>query len=127
MSVASRADFLAPAKRRYKNIPLPASGLTARIQSLMEGEKEAYESAIYTKGREIARDKFENSRRRLIVLCLVDEDGQRTLSDADLDQLRNLDGADVAHLAEACLIHCGFKDGDLEALVKNSESIHVVG
>ena len=66
-----------------------------------------------------------SSRRRLIVLCLVDEQDQRYLTDADLDQLKAMDGADVAHLAEACLIHCGFKDGDLEALVKNSETVHV--
>ena len=58
-------------------------------------------------------------------MMLVDGDGQRLLSDADVDLLRNLDGADMAHLHNECSAFAGFDRDDIENLVKNSEAVSV--
>lgn len=123
---ASRESLLSPAKRRFKDVLLPVSRKKVRIRSLFEGEKEAYEAEMLDKkGSGLRKDKLLNARRRLIVLCLVDKDGTPILSNADLDALRNLDGADMATLQEECQSHCGFKQGDIEGLVGNSDGVHV--
>jgi hypothetical protein len=120
---ASRADFLAPAKRRIKDVTLPVKGLKLRIRSLFEGEKEAYEAGLLTVKGDVTRDSVKNARRRLIALCLCDENGERILSDADVDSLKNLDGADMAYLQGECQAFAGFQKGDIEGLVGNSESV----
>lgn len=122
---ATREQFLQRAKRRFKKVTLPVSQLTVRIQNLMEFEKEAYETETLSRQGEIRHDKLISARRRLIVLCLVDEDGNPILSEADLEALKDLDGADMAFLQDECTVHCGFKRGDIEGLVKNSESVRV--
>lgn len=125
MTYATREQFLAKARRRFKDVTLPVSGLTVRIRSLMEGEKEAYEAEMLTTKGEVRFNRLVNVRRRLVVLCLVDENGDPILSKEDVDALKDLDGADLAHLQEECAVHCGFKAGDIEALAKNSGSVPV--
>jgi hypothetical protein len=93
---ASRADFLVPAARRIKDVTLPVRGIKLRIRSLFEGEKEAYEALLVTSKGDVTRDTMLNARRRLIALCLCDDKGERILSDADLDSMKALDGADLS-------------------------------
>jgi hypothetical protein len=61
----------------------------------------------------------------LIVLCLCDGNGERLLSDADTNSLKELDSTDTAYLQDEIQQHIGFKEGDIEGLVKNSETVHV--
>lgn len=119
--LSTRTDFLKPATRRYKNVTLPVSGNLCRIRSLMEGEKEAYEAATLSASGGVRKDRLENARRRLIVLCLVDDNGDPLLTAGDLDTLKTLDGADMATLQNEIMEHVGFKPGDIEGLVKNSD------
>jgi hypothetical protein len=122
---ASRDAFLAPAKRRFKDIVLPVSKLKLRIRSLFEGEKEAFEASLMTAKGDVSKNTLIGARRRLVVLCLVDGNGDLILSDADIESMKQLDGADLAHMQDECQTFCGFKEGDIEGLVKNSETVHV--
>lgn len=120
----SREDFLAPANRRYKDVHLPVSGKKCRLQNLMEGEKESYESSMLNqKSGGLRMDRVKRARRELIARCLVKGDGTLLLGPEDVDALLKLDGADMAFLQEECQTHCGFKQGDIEGLVKNSEAV----
>ena len=123
---ADRATFLAPAQRRFKDVWLPVGGHKLRLQSLMEGEKEAYESSMLnSKSGGLRMDRVKRARRELISRCLVKQDGTLLLGTEDVDALMKLDGADMAFLQEECQTFCGFKQGDIEGLVKNSEAAHV--
>jgi hypothetical protein len=119
---ASREMFLKPAQRRFKDVLLPVSGLKLKIRSLNEGEKEAYETGLLTSKGDVTRDTMLNARRRLSALCVCDGNGDRLLSDADVDSLKQLDGADLARLQDECQTFCGFSKGDIEGMVKNSET-----
>lgn len=123
-TLATRAEFLTPAKRRFKNLTLPVSGQAVRIRSLMEGEKEAYEADLLNPKGGVKFDKLRTARRRLVQLCLVDADGNPLLEPSDIDKLTVLDGADLGYLQDECMVHCGFKEGDIEGLVKNSDAVH---
>lgn len=108
---ASRSTFLSGLKRRYASIDLPVSGLTVRYQSLSEAEQSAYEMATWTRnddGTLVRNDEaVGRNRSRLIVLCVVDEGGNRMLTDADLPQVDLLDGADTRALYQVLQEHCG--------------------
>lgn len=121
-ALATREQFLKPAKRRFLDVRLPIAGITVRIRSMFEREKEEYEARLLNSKGDVTRDSMLNARRRLIAYCLCDEDGERLLSDADIESMRDLDGADLAFLQEQCQSFVGFKSGDIEGLVKNSEA-----
>jgi hypothetical protein len=121
---ASRELFLAPAKRRFKDVCLPRTGLKFKIRSLTEGEKEAYEASLLTAKGDVTKTSLTGARRRLVVLCLCGGDGMPILSEADVESMKQLDGADLAYLQDEIQRHIGFKDGDIEGMVKNSETVH---
>lgn len=121
----SREAFLQPARRRFKDVTLPVSEHRVRIRSLMEGEKEAYEAETLNKKGGLRQDRILDARRRLVVLCLVDGNGDLLLTSGDSEALKQLDGADMACLQDECSVHCGFKEGDIEGLVKNSDAVPV--
>lgn len=114
-------------KRRYKTLTLPASGLTVRIQSLTDRELSKYQSEVLASGGRggitYRRSRIEDSGRRLIILCLVDEDGNRICNETHLQMLEEWDGADTNFLNDECSKHCGISREEIEDLVKKSEAI----
>lgn len=119
---ASREAFLAPTPRRYADVTLPAKGVKVRIRSMTELEKQKFDDSLMSKSGGQRRDKLIQGRCLLAQKCLCDGNGDLMLSEADIDQLKSLDAADLTHIYEKCMEHCGFRDGDMEGLVGNSES-----
>jgi hypothetical protein len=122
--IATREELLAPRTRRYKILdPLPISGLVLRAQSLTEAEGTAYERAVYRldkSGKEVVDiGKASTAGLRLLVLCLVDENGNRIFSDADISLLSAWDRADAESAYDQCAAHVGLRKQDIEALAKN--------
>ena len=125
-NLTTRRELLGLTKRRFKTIEIPELNLTFRIQSLTEREKSEYETALLTKtGRGVSRERLTDAARRLMVLCLVDDDDERLLEPADVGTLSQLDAIVAAKIYDECQSHCGFGDDDIEQIVKNSESVSV--
>ncbi len=117
----------ATGKRRFKELTLPISGLRVRIRSLTEREVSRYQSAtIASRGTGLKRSKLEDASRRLIVLCLVDHDGNQLLNDGALAGFDEWDSADSGFLYEESANWCGLSQQDIEGLVGNSEGTAAV-
>ena len=114
----SRKDLLALCRRRVTTVTV--GEMTFRLQNLTEGEKSRYERGVLGKNGIVRED----ARRKLLVLCLVDDDGKPWFSMADLDALGELDGAVLSSLFDAAMAHVGFQSEDIDELVKNSQAIH---
>ena len=126
MTIASREALLKLCERRYSTIDIPERDISIRIQSLSEAEKSQYETCLIAKnGRGIMRERLQDATRRLIALCVVDEEGKRIFSDSDLSAIANLDSYISSRIYDACQEHCGFNKGDIDETVKNSEEISV--
>jgi hypothetical protein len=119
----SRADFLAPDERRFKVVTLPVSGKRFRIRSLTEGEKEAYEASLCNAKGDVTKDAVIGGRRRLIALCLCDGKGDRLLTDADVDEIKIKNSADMEYLQQECQAHIEFESKQVQDIEKNSESV----
>ena len=126
MTIASREALLKLCERRYSTVEIPERDISIRIQSLSEAEKSQYETCLIAKnGRGIMRERLQDATRRLIALCVVDEEGKRIFSDSDLSAIANLDSYISSRIYDACQEHCGFNKGDIDETVKNSEEISV--
>lgn len=123
--LATREQLLSATtgKRRHEKVTLPISKLRVRIRSLTERELSAYQSATLGTGGGVKKSKLEDASRRLIVLCVVDDEGNQVFQNADVGALANWDAADSGYLYDECAKHCGINRQDIEDLVKNSESI----
>jgi hypothetical protein len=126
MKIASRDALIQLCQRRYAEIELSDVGVVVRIQSLSEKEKSDYETVLISKnGRGILKDRLADATRRLIALCVVDENDKRVFTDNDLSVISSMDAAVASRIYDACQEHCGFNRGDIEGAVKNSEAVSV--
>lgn len=119
MSLATREIFLRKPTRRYRDVDLPASKITVRIQSLSELEKTEYERSIFDKNGERIPGRIRDSKARLICLCLVNEDGTPMMLPGDEQDVLELDSADTSTLWDACWEHIGFARQDVVTDAKN--------
>lgn len=114
-------------ERRIKDVPLP-NGMTARIQHLTAGEMRQLRTSLMDKKGELIRKRADRLQELLVSRCLVDEQGNRMLTDEDAmsAEMDALDGALVAALFRECRDWTGFAaDADWQAIedaAKNSES-----
>lgn len=131
-NVLATADelFGQPTKRRFlggKNDPgdallLPVQQRNVRIRSLLEGELSSYQmETINAKSGGFRAARLKEANARLIVLCLVDDDGNCIGSNRNISSINKWDAADSQYLFDACVGHCGINSGDIEALVGNSD------
>jgi hypothetical protein len=122
MTIANREALLKLCKRRYATVDIPERDITVRIQSLSENEKSQYETCLIAKnGKGIMRERLQDATRRLLALCIVDDNGDRIFTDGDLSELANLDAFVSSRIYDACQEHCGFNKGDIDETVKNTE------
>jgi hypothetical protein len=113
--------FCSPFKRRFTVVgPLPISGKRFRLQSLSEGELSSYQALAVGKDG-FKPSRMEDANRRLIARCVVDNDGNRLITDAQAAKLVEWDSADTAYLYNECARHVGLKRDEIEDLVKNSD------
>lgn len=99
MTTIDRERLLRFAKRRYKEVRADwiEPGAVLRIQSLTERERSAVEKSM----------KDESSvREALIVAALVDDNGNRILSDENVEWLSTLDAQAIAAIVNAIGDHC---------------------
>jgi hypothetical protein len=126
MTFLTKSDLLKKAVRRYLDFQITINGesRTCRIQSLTEKERSDYEASMQlAKNNAIKSQRMKDAKRRLIVLCVVDENGNTILTMADVKELENVDSQITSIIFNKCIEHVGFTDDDVEELAGNSEGI----
>jgi len=119
---ASAAELHAAlrAKRRYDTMTLPVSGLAVRFQSLSALERARHQSVVLKDDGSTNHARLDDCEARLIVACLVDQEGRRLFADREAAAVLEWDSADVAALYRRLCRHCGIDRSYLEGLEKNS-------
>lgn len=122
----TREQFLKPAERRFKTLSYRPFG-EIRIRSLLESEMRNLRESMQDKRGELIRSRSQRLNQYLLAACLVNENGDRLLSDDDVKSgaMDQMDGQLVAVLVKECREWTGFgSDSDWQAIedaAKNSE------
>jgi hypothetical protein len=123
---AGPEHFASAAKRRYHEEEIPSLGWI-RVQNLSEREQSEWETAKIGDDGRRTTDGLRETKAHLIVLCLVDDEGDRRFHDSQVGVVMEADSAVTNAVFEICRRHCGIptKDVDavaaLRAIQKNSE------
>jgi hypothetical protein len=115
---ATREAFLRPLARRFRDFELPSLG-KIRIRSLTELERSKFEASCRDKKGNLSNNRLLDVKCRMIVLCVVDGEGNPILTNNDIDQLRQQDSRVTNKLFDEIQDHCGISDEDLGDLEKN--------
>jgi hypothetical protein len=127
MTILTRAELLKQRPRRTKRITLPESipelaGKVIIVQAMTARERANYErSLLNPKTGEPDMKRAMQARERMAIACVVDEDGNRMLTPADLEALNKIDVAVLALIATAAMELSTGSDDDYEEMVGNSE------
>lgn len=89
------------------------------IRTLTGAERDGWEASIVdtTKGK--PRVQMENARAKLVVRCVVDEDGERIFADKDAKALGAKSSLEIARLYDVATRLNGITDEDVEELAGN--------
>lgn len=96
-------------KRRIKELPYH-DGEVFYIQSMTEVERAEFNDSLLNKEGEIDQAAAAKAARRLICMCLVEQDGTAVfVPGVDEEKLNNVDAALTMFLREAIDDHCGLR------------------
>jgi len=116
---ASRESLLGGYTPIYEDVTLP-NGETVRIRNLPAGERDKYvlvSRNLKTGGQSLRG--LETATARLIVLCVVDKNGNRLFSADDIPILSEQDPAITDAIYEAAARLCGLIEDNEETDEKN--------
>lgn len=116
MALLSKAQIDAVDDTRWRDVPVPEWGEDAevRVRALTGSERDRYEALSIVTGPNgsIQRRLPADARSQLLVMCLVDAEGERLYADRDVKALAKKDSVVISRLFEVAK--------DLSALGKES-------
>lgn len=93
------------------------------VRGLSTREGDSYEQGLIDAKRKGAKLNMANMRARLVVKCVVNEDGSRYFTDADADWLGDKSASAMRRLHDVASRLCGMSQQDMEDIEKNLQSI----
>lgn len=120
MARLNREALLARRALPRKTVKLPVMGEEVLVQGLTGAQRDQFEGeSVVQKGKHRATN-FANMRARLVVLGVIDDDGQRIFQDADKDAVGQMPAADVDVMFDAIRELSGMTQEDVDELGKPS-------
>ena len=109
-------------RAKLQRVPTPEWGGDTFVRVMSGAERDAFEDETYRlNGKDVSVNR-KNLRARLLVRCIVDEEGARLFGDNDADTL-GAQPADVLDRVYAVASKAnGLSKADEEDLAKNSDS-----
>lgn len=102
-------------------VEVPEWGGCVYVRALTGAERDAFEASVVEQRGKSTKMNLRNIRAKLVALTIVDEEGTRLFSDADVKLLGQKSAAALDKLFEVAQRLSGLKDEDVEELAKNSE------
>lgn len=94
----SADDILSADDRQHEDVEVPEWGGTVRVVGLSGTDRDAYEASFVDAKGKPAPQRLRNIRAKLLVKCLVNENGGRLFTDAQAQALGEKNGAIVDRL-----------------------------
>lgn len=118
----TKAQILEVDDSETRIVDVPEWGGKVRVRGLTGSERDKFEaSQLKQQGKSIKYDP-ENVKARLAAYSIIDENGNRIFSDADIIALGKKSAKALNRVADVARELSGFTDKDMEELTKNSEA-----
>ncbi len=118
----SGADILARDDQRIEEVEVPEWGTWVRVRALNGRERDDYIDSLFKMRGNKRVSATENATARLVMLCTVDEDGNRLWGEADLERLGRKNAAALNRIGQVAQRLAGLTDDEIGEITKNSPS-----
>jgi hypothetical protein len=108
-----------------EEVNIPQWGGSVRVRSMQQRGRFEF-THMDRKGNNYA-EAVTMMRARLVALAVVDHEGKRLFSDADVDTLNQKNPAAIETIFKVAMRLSGFTREDVDELAKNSESVQSEG
>ena len=127
MGLLTKAQILAADKKKTEDVEVKEWGGKVRLQELSAADRDLWESESFItetddEGEQSARFNPKQARARLVVRCLVGDDGRRLFSDDEVASVGSLSASRVQKLFMAARRLNAISAGDIKELEKNSDA-----
>lgn len=121
--VLTRDEILAAQDIRMETVEVPEWGGAVIVRSLTAAERDAFDLAatVEQNGRRVVN--FAQLRARLVAMAVVDEQGKRLFSDADVEALAAKSGAAVGRVYDVAQRLAGLGAEDIEEITRNFTAV----
>jgi len=103
----SKDQILGAVDFKYEEIEVPEWGGSVRLRGLSAAERDEFEASVG-----VTQD-LTNMRARLVVNCLIDEDGNRLFKNSEAKALGEKNATVMNRLFDKCRELSGMTDDDL--------------
>jgi hypothetical protein len=115
----SREQILGAEDRKSEDVEVPEWGGTVRVRALSGTERDAYEAGIVQiKGDGTHKLTLANARARLVSLSVVDGEGKRLFTEADIAKLGDKSATALVRVFDVALHLSGLSNDDVEGMVE---------
>jgi len=119
----SRDTILAVEDLEVEDLEVPEWKGTVRVRALTGAERDDYEASMHQqRGKNNYVRNLANVRAKLVVRCVVDEDGKRIFTDQDANALGKKSAAALDRIFEVAARLSRLSEEDVEELAGKSES-----
>lgn len=119
-----RDDILGVDDLSREEVKIPSWNLSqpVYVREMTAAERDEYEAYLLDNRGPDEKTNLRGVRARLVVLTLVDKDGNRIFSDSDIDAVGRKGARSIEPIVEAAMKLNAMRKKDVEALAKNSET-----
>ena len=119
MGALTRDAILAADDLKSEEVDVPEWGGKVRVRALRGSERDSYEQSLFVGQGEDRKFTLANARAKLMVLCIVDDEGKRMFQDGEADLLGQRNAAVLDRLYDVANRLSGMGRGAVEAAAKN--------
>jgi hypothetical protein len=115
----SRDDILKADDLATEEVPVPEWGGSVLVRGMTGRERDQFEASLAQQRGSQVVPNYTNARAKVVICCVVDEDGKRVFDDADIDVLGGKSGAALDRIFAAATRLSGLGERDVEDLTAN--------
>lgn len=119
MALLGRNAILEADDLKTEDVPVPEWGGEVRIRMLTGEQRDEYEASMFEMKKDgTPKQNLVNVRARLVMLCIVNEQGEQMFNRADVKLLGRKSAAALDRVASAAQELNGISDKDIEELAE---------
>lgn len=104
-----------------REVEVPEWGGVVYVRGMTGRERDRYENSLYKqKGKERVLNT-QNARAKLVVMCTVDQDGNRIFDEEEVNVLSQKSSKALDRIFAVAMELSGITENDMEELTKNSD------
>ncbi len=119
MTILSRDDILKAQDLPSETVHIPEWGGDVIVKTLTGKERDAFETSLYEGSGNNRRQNLKNIRAKLVVRAVVDAEGNRIFTDADVEKLGNKSAAALDRIFDIVQRRNKISESDMEEMAGN--------